>query len=102
MQVIYDPNADAMYIRLNDHAVLRSKQISESVAIDFDEAGGVIGFEVLHVSQSDIDPTTLELKLAQPVEKVERPDQALLREQRAARMQAIKQQRQAKVTGSAD
>ncbi len=45
MQVIYDPNADAMYIRLNDHAVLRSKQISESVAIDFDEAGGVIGFE---------------------------------------------------------
>lgn len=98
MQVTYDPSADALYIRLTDHTVLRSKQINDDVAIDFDDAGRVIGLEVLHVSQSGIDPTTLELKLEQSAEGVERPDQAALSEQRAARMQAIKQQRQAENT----
>lgn len=94
MQVKYDQEADAMYIRLTDNPVLTSKQLSPGFAVDLDENGNVIGIEVLNVRQSGIDPLAVEVIHTLPDQSTERPDQDTVKHGRAARMEALKRQRQ--------
>lgn len=94
MQVKYDQDTDAMYIRLTDHVVLTSKQLNPSFAVDLDENGDVIGIEVLNVRQSGIDPLAVEVVHTLPDQPIERPDQEAIKQGRIARMEALKRQRQ--------
>ena len=58
MKIEYDREVDALYIRIQEKYVAKTKEIAEGINIDFDEDGKVIGFEILDAtdrySQSDI------------------------------------------------
>jgi uncharacterized protein YuzE len=51
MNITYDPEADALYIRLRKAKPVNSDDIESGVVADFDEDGHVIGLEVLDASK---------------------------------------------------
>lgn len=51
MKVQIDREADALYIRLREGAIVESEEVRPGLVIDFDDRGEVIGFEVLDASQ---------------------------------------------------
>jgi uncharacterized protein YuzE len=65
MQIDYDPQADAIYIRLRDGEVDDTQQVSKYIHVDVDEAGVPIGLEILFASRilADQDVTTVTLNL---------------------------------------
>ena len=57
MNITYDKNVDAMYIRLNEKLKYKtSKKISEDIMIDYADNGQVIGVEVLSASKNTLLP----------------------------------------------
>ena len=56
MKLEYDPAADALYVRLNNQPIIESEQIKPGIVLDYDEAGNVVGIEVLRVSKHDSSP----------------------------------------------
>jgi uncharacterized protein YuzE len=59
MKLELDPQADALYLRLNDSKIAESEQVRPGIILGFDSAGNVIGVEVLDVSKrfSQPEPT---------------------------------------------
>ena len=51
MRVRTDEAADALYIRLEESAIVGSEEVSPGVILDFDEGGQVVGIEILNVRQ---------------------------------------------------
>ena len=51
MRVRTDEAADALYVRLEDSAILESEEVSPGVILDFDEGGRVVGIEILNVRE---------------------------------------------------
>jgi uncharacterized protein YuzE len=51
MKIEYDPEVDALYVRLTESKVIESEQVQPGIILDFDEAGKVVGVEVLSVSK---------------------------------------------------
>ncbi len=51
MRITYDPEADAMYIRLKEGKVHKTKEVDENTILDYDETGNVIGVELLFVKE---------------------------------------------------
>ena len=51
MKIKYDSDADAMYIKLRESKVHRTKEIDENTILDFDEKGQLIGVEILFVKE---------------------------------------------------
>ena len=52
MKITYDPEVDALYIRLTDAPVQATTQrLSEEIAINGAPDGGVVGIEILDVSE---------------------------------------------------
>jgi uncharacterized protein YuzE len=51
MMIRYDPDADAMYITLRNDKVHHTQEVDENTIIDFNEAGSVIGVEILFVKE---------------------------------------------------
>ena len=48
-----DIGADALYIGLGDeHSVAYSKELTDTIVADFNEAGVLIGIDIQHVSQA--------------------------------------------------
>ena len=56
MKIEYDPTADALYVRLSDQSIIESEQIKPGIVLDYDDAGNVVGIEVLRVSKHDSSP----------------------------------------------
>lgn len=56
MKITYAPAADALYVRLNDQPVIESEQIKPGIVLDYDEAGNVVGIEVLSANKHDNAP----------------------------------------------
>jgi len=56
MKLEYDPAADALYVYLNDQPIIKSEQIKPGIILDYDEAGNVVGIEVLSASKRDNAP----------------------------------------------
>ena len=50
MQLKYDLNIGALYIRLTDHAVARTRGIDDNTNVDLDDAGNVVGIEVISIA----------------------------------------------------
>ena len=63
MKIEYDPNADAMYIRLLAGQVVDSDEVRPGVVLDFDAEGRVLGIEMLGVSQRTDKPSEMALEL---------------------------------------
>jgi uncharacterized protein YuzE len=47
MRLEYDLNAGALYIRLSDEKVARTREAGDNAAVDLDAVGGVVGIEVI-------------------------------------------------------
>ncbi|MCZ7558923.1 MAG: DUF2283 domain-containing protein [Burkholderiaceae bacterium] len=59
----YDPQADAMYIRLREGEVADSDEIRDGVVLDFDAAGQILGIELLSASRRTDNPQELAVTL---------------------------------------
>jgi uncharacterized protein YuzE len=47
MRLKYDLDINALYIKLSDHAVARTREIDDNTSIDLDGSGAVVGIEVV-------------------------------------------------------
>lgn len=64
MRVEYDPQADAMYIRLRQGDVADSDEIRDGVVVDYDASGEVLGIELLSASRRTDNPAELVVTLS--------------------------------------
>ena len=51
MKLTVDPEADALYLRLNDAEIVDSEQVASGVVLDYDAQENVVGVEMLHLSK---------------------------------------------------
>ena len=65
MKIRYDPKVDAMYIEIAKGTYDVSREISESVVMDVDKKGNVLGIEILDASKNipAFDPQNLKLSV---------------------------------------
>lgn len=63
MKLEYDPQADAIYLRLKDAEIASTREVEDNLIVDLDAAGRMIGIELLFVSDylapEDIDSFTV-------------------------------------------
>jgi uncharacterized protein YuzE len=50
MKTHYDPETDALYVRLADAPVEDSEEVAPGIVLDFDAARRLVGFEVLNAT----------------------------------------------------
>jgi uncharacterized protein YuzE len=50
VKVRSDPEADAVYIRLDESAIVESSEVAPGVVLDYDGEGRVVGIELLQVT----------------------------------------------------
>jgi len=53
---MHDANTDALYVRRSDEPIVESEQISTGIVLDYDEAGNVVGIEILSASKHGYAP----------------------------------------------
>jgi uncharacterized protein YuzE len=51
MKLSYYPDTDSLYIDLLEKPGVESREISEGVVLDYDEAGNVVGIDIDNASQ---------------------------------------------------
>jgi uncharacterized protein YuzE len=51
MRLTVDQKADALYLRLDEEAIVDSEEIKPGVVLDFNKAGSVVGVEFLDLSK---------------------------------------------------
>ncbi len=59
MKLHYYPETDSLYIELSSADSAETRAISESVNVDFDAEGGIVGIDIDHASKR-LDLTSLE------------------------------------------
>ncbi|HUK51720.1 MAG TPA: DUF2283 domain-containing protein [Candidatus Binatia bacterium] len=59
MKLHYYPETDSLYIELSPEPSTDSREISESLVVDFDARGRVVGLDIQHASET-MDLKTLE------------------------------------------
>jgi len=47
----FDPEADALYLRLDDSAIVESEEVQPGVVLDFNADNQVVGVEILNVAK---------------------------------------------------
>lgn len=60
MKVTYDPRTDTLAFILRDVPVHESDEEKAGVILDYDEAGEIVGFEILDASTRVADPGRVE------------------------------------------
>ncbi len=50
MKLRIDRENDALYLRLDESAIVESEEVAPGVVLDFDEDGRVVGVEILALS----------------------------------------------------
>lgn len=65
MKISYDPKVDAMYIELAKGKYDVSREISESVIVDVDKNGKILGIEILDatVTIPAFDPQKINISI---------------------------------------
>ena len=58
MEIRYDKDADAMYIKLRSGKFKKNKKVNDGVILDLDDKNNVLGIELLFVSEK-IPPSSL-------------------------------------------
>ena len=51
MKIEYDKEVDALYIRIQEKKVTRTKELEEGINIDLDAQGKLIGLEIIGVTE---------------------------------------------------
>ncbi len=94
MEIRYDHDSDAMYIKLVERPVHQSRRVTPNLNLDLDETGAVIGIEIISVRAAGIDPLTIAAVYVPTADNVERPDQNSIRQGRIARAEAARRKRE--------
>lgn len=50
MKINYYPETDSLYIDLSHKTSVESREVSEGVVLDYDEAGNIVGLDIDHAS----------------------------------------------------
>jgi uncharacterized protein YuzE len=70
MKVNYHPETDSLYIDLSEQTSVESREISEGVVLDYDEAGNLVGIDIDNASTKvQLDRLVLS-KLPSRVERI--------------------------------
>ena len=64
MKVSYDANVDVLRILLSDKTVFESDEDKPGVILDYDEAGNLVGVEILDASSHVENPHSVELNVS--------------------------------------
>ena len=51
MKIEYDKEVDALYIRIQEKKVARTKEVEEGINLDIDEDGKIIGLEIIGATE---------------------------------------------------
>jgi uncharacterized protein YuzE len=51
MRLKVDPEADALYLRLDESKIVESQEVAPGVVLDFNQQNQVVGVEILHLSK---------------------------------------------------
>jgi uncharacterized protein YuzE len=51
IQLHFERETDALYLRLDDSRILESEEVAPGVVLDFNEANEVVGIEILKFSK---------------------------------------------------
>jgi uncharacterized protein YuzE len=51
MKARYDAEADALYVRFADAAVIESEEVRPGVVLDYDDQGRIVAVEILDASE---------------------------------------------------
>jgi len=51
MRLHVDQEADALYLRLDESAIVESEEVSPGVVLDYNAENQVVGVEILHLSK---------------------------------------------------
>jgi len=51
MKIEYDKEVDALYIRIQEKKVSKTKEVEEGINLDFDEQGKIIGLEIIGATE---------------------------------------------------
>ena len=62
MKLRVDQEADALYLRLDESAIINSEEVSPDVVLDYNDANEVVGVELLYLSKRS---STLNLSALQ-------------------------------------
>lgn len=60
MKLNYYPETDSLYIDLSGHSSVESREISEGIVLDYDNAGNLVGIDIDNASRKvDLDRLVL-------------------------------------------
>ncbi len=51
MKLAYYPDTDSLYIDLSEKPSVESREISEGIVLDYDEAGNLVGIDIDNASK---------------------------------------------------
>lgn len=51
MKMHYDEQADALYLRLDESAILESEEVQPGIVLDFNASNQVVGIEILRLKE---------------------------------------------------
>lgn len=51
MKLVVHKEDDALYLRLDDSAIIESEEVSKGIVLDYNAEGKIVGIEVLYISQ---------------------------------------------------
>jgi uncharacterized protein YuzE len=51
VRITYDPNADALYIKLKEDKIDESDEIAKGIVVDYDIEQNPVGIEILNASK---------------------------------------------------
>ena len=52
----HDVDTDALYVRCSHDPIVESELIKPGIVLDYDEAGNVVGLEILNTARQDDSP----------------------------------------------
>ena len=66
MKLHVDKKADALYLRLDNSAIVESEEVSPGVVLDYNDSDEVVGVEMLYLSKrsSNLNLSALEFETA--------------------------------------
>jgi uncharacterized protein YuzE len=64
MKLKVDPEADALYLRLDDSRIIESEEVAPGVVLDYNEQNQVVGVEILGLSKRapSLNPRELQFQ----------------------------------------
>ena len=64
MDIKFDKEADAIYLKLSDAEVAVSDEEKPGIIIDYDKDGNIVGIELLNASEKTSNPSKVNYEVA--------------------------------------